>query len=112
MPRAVEDETDDADCEVGVVYLDVVVAAGREYLRGLGFECDQQLLHLGPDLLQPCGQLSGYTWRGRERLGLTDHRKWNPRKRLCLLDRPDRAIDIEGLEPRLVIQRRAGMIQE
>ena len=64
MPRAVEDETDDADCEVGVVYLDVVVAAGSEYLRGLGFECDQQLLHLGPDLLQPCGQLSGAVANG------------------------------------------------
>ena len=48
VPGAIEDQFYDADREVGVVDLDVVIATGRKDVRGERFEVDEQGLDPRP----------------------------------------------------------------
>jgi hypothetical protein len=61
---AIEDQPDDTDREVGVVELDVVIAAGREDVRGERLEVDERRLDLRPDLLELTREVPGAVANG------------------------------------------------
>jgi hypothetical protein len=63
---ATEDQVYDADREVGVVDLDIVIAAGHKDVRGERFEVDEQGLDLRPRLFELSRPLFSITttWPG------------------------------------------------
>jgi hypothetical protein len=63
---AIEDQFSDADREVGVIDLDIVIATGRKDVRSERFEVDEQGLDVRPGLFELSCPLFRRSGSGRQ----------------------------------------------